>query len=64
MTLRISPDVARLSRSLFSIGLIIAVGMTLSACVGAGRFGGGSAQAGGGVANIADRYCITRLAAL
>lgn len=35
---------SRLSRSILSFGLIVAAGLTLSACISAGRFGGGSSE--------------------
>lgn len=44
MTLRFSSDASRLSRSVLSLGLIVAAGLSLSACVGSSRFGGGSPQ--------------------
>lgn len=44
MILRLSSNAYRVSRSFLSVGLIIAAGLMLSACVGSGRFGGGSAQ--------------------
>lgn len=44
MTLRVSSAVNHLSRNFFSIGLIVAAGLALSACVGASRFGSGASQ--------------------
>lgn len=42
MSLRISPDASRFSRSFLSLGLIVAAGLTLSACTGSSRFGSGA----------------------
>lgn len=49
MILRSSPDAFRIPRSLMSLGLIVAAGLTLSACTGSSRFGGGSSQPPAGV---------------
>jgi ABC-type branched-subunit amino acid transport system substrate-binding protein len=53
MILRLSPDASRMSRSLLSLGFIVAAGLTLSACVGMNRFGGGATQPSASVPNAA-----------